>query len=125
MEGISPPGQLNLRAEDLSGEWRRWIKSFEDYLLAMDLTANSKTAEKRKLALFRHCGGEDVREIYSQMEFNLEVSREITEIEEGVAGKKLEDVVKRFHEYCNPRTNIVLNGFQFHNSSRSGDTIGI
>jgi len=81
MEGISPPGQLNLRAEDLSGEWWRWIRSFEDYLLAIDLTANSRAGEKRKLALFRHCGGEDVREVYSQMEFNLEVSGEITEIE--------------------------------------------
>jgi len=75
------------------------------------------------MALFRHFGGEDVREVYSQMEFNLEVSEEITEIEEVVAGRKLEDVIKRFHEYFNPRTSIVLNRFQFHNSSQSGDTI--
>ncbi|KAF6030546.1 hypothetical protein EB796_011147 [Bugula neritina] len=68
-------------------KWRRWIRSFEDYLLAIDLTANSRAAEKRKLALFRHCGGEDVREIYSQMEFNLEVSGEITEIEDGLLGE--------------------------------------
>jgi len=46
MEGISPPGQLSLRAEDLSGEWRRWIRSFEDYLLAIDLTANSRSQKK-------------------------------------------------------------------------------
>ncbi|KAF6027781.1 hypothetical protein EB796_013909 [Bugula neritina] len=59
------------------------------------------------------------------MESNLEFSGEITEIEEGVAGRKLEDVIKRFHEYCNPRTSIVLNRFQFHNSSQSEDTIDV
>jgi len=46
MEGISPPGQLNLRADDLSGEWWRWIRSFEDYLLSIDLTAKSRSQKK-------------------------------------------------------------------------------
>jgi len=59
------------------------------------------------------------------MEFNLEVNREITEIEEGVAGRKLEDVIKCFHEYCNLCTCIALNRFQFHNSSQNGDTIDV
>ena len=53
MEGISPPGQLNLRAEDVAGGWRRWVRSFNDYLCAIDLVATTKAAEKRKLALFR------------------------------------------------------------------------
>jgi len=53
MEGISPPGQLNLRAEDLAREWRRWIRSFEDYLLAIDLTANSRAAEKKEISLIQ------------------------------------------------------------------------
>ena len=57
MEGILPPGHLDLRAEDLSGEWRRWVRSFSDYLVAIDLTGTTKANEKRKLALFRHAGG--------------------------------------------------------------------
>jgi hypothetical protein len=72
MEGILPPAQVNLRAVDLSSEWRRWVRSFNDYLLAIDLTGTSRAAEKRKLALLRHAGGEDVREVYSQFEFRTE-----------------------------------------------------
>ena len=69
MEGILPPSQLNLRASDLSTEWRRWSRAFSDYLLAINLIAETEAAEKRKLALFRHIGGEDVRELYGQIEF--------------------------------------------------------
>ena len=128
MEGISPPGQLNLRAEDLAGEWRRWVRSFNDYLCAIDLVATSKAAEKRKLALFRCVGGEDVRELYSQMEFNSApqtLTGAVTEIEEGANGRKLDDVIKRFHEYCNPRSGAVVSRFEFHNCRQNGDTVDV
>jgi len=62
MEGITPLAQLDIRADDLSGVWYRWVRSINDYLLAIDLVGTSKVAERRKLALFRHIGGEDVRE---------------------------------------------------------------
>lgn len=127
MEGISPPGHLDLRAEDLAGEWRRWVRSFNDYLLAIDLVANTKAAEKRKLALFRHVGGEDVREVYSQMEFRTEPDEHdnTTEIEEGAAGRKLTEVIEKFHQYCNPRSGIVVSRFQFHNISQDSETVDV
>jgi len=49
----------------------------------------------------------------------------LLKLKKWVAGRKLEDVIKHFHEYCNPHTSIVLNRFQFHNSSQSGDTIDV
>ena len=127
MEGILPPQQLDLRCEDLSGEWRRWQRAFSDYLLAIDLTGTTKPAEKRKLALFRHAGGEDVREFYSQMEFRSQPDDEgnTEELEEGAAGRKLDDVIKRFHEYCNPRSGVVVSRFKFHNNSQGGDTVDV
>ena len=48
MEGITPPAQLDIRADDLSGVWRRWVRSFNDYLLAIDLVGTSKVAERKK-----------------------------------------------------------------------------
>jgi len=42
MEGITPLAQLDMKADDLSGVWRRWLKSFNDYFLAIDLIGTSK-----------------------------------------------------------------------------------
>ncbi|XP_067947485.1 uncharacterized protein [Watersipora subatra] len=127
MEGILSPQQLDLRCEDLSGEWRCWQRAFSDYLLAIDLTGTTKAAEKRKLALFRHAGGEDVREVYSQIEFKSQPDDDgnTGELEEGAAGRKLDDVIKRFHEYCNLRPGVVVGRFKFHNSSQGGDTVDV
>lgn len=122
MEGILPPSTLNLRANDLSNEWRRWIRSFEDYLLAIDLVAVNKAAERRKLALFRHAGGEDVREVYFQMEF-LDNSDQI--IEEGKAGRTFEDVVKRFSAYCNPRSMTIVQRLEFHSAKQDGEQLDV
>ena len=125
MDGISPPGQLDLRSKDIAGEWRKWSRAFEDYLLAIDVTAGTLAAEKRKLALFRHVGGEDVREVYSQMEFTKVVDGETKDIDEGTEGRKLKDVLKRFREYCNPRSGIVVSRYEFHNSSQNGETVDV
>jgi hypothetical protein len=122
MEGISPPQQLDLRCNDLAGEWRRWNRSFNDYLLAIDLVAETRAAERRKLALFRHVGGEDVRELYSQMEF---LDGDAAEIGEGSDGRKLNDVLERFQEYCNPRSGKVVSRFEFHNCSQQGEAVDV
>lgn len=123
MEGILPPSQLNLRASDLSTEWRRWSRAFSDYLLAINLIAETEAAEKRKLALFRHIGGEDVRELYGQIEFFGEDGT--TELNEGTDGRKLEDVLARFKEYCNPRSSVIVSRFEFHNCSQQGESVDV
>ena len=126
MEGILPPTQLDLRASDLSSEWRRWRRAFTDYLLAINLIDGGAVVEKRKLALFRHIGGEDVREIYGQMEFTAANGEGIqVEIDEGTDGRKLEDVLARFQEYCNPRSGIVVSRFEFHKCSQLGESVDV
>ena len=126
MDGIVPPGSLNLRASGLAGEWRKWVRSFDDYLLAIDLVATSVAAERRKLALFRHVGGEDVREVYSQMEFLDSTNPEdVKEIAEGQTGRKLADVIKRFMGYCNPRSTVIVQRFEFHSVRQDGEQVDI
>ncbi|XP_067940194.1 uncharacterized protein [Watersipora subatra] len=125
MDGILPPGQLDLRSKDIAGEWRKWSRAFEDYLLAIDVAAGTLAAEKRKLALFCHVGGEDVREVYSRMEFTKVGDGETKDIDEGTEGRKLKDVLKRFREYCNPRSGIVVSRYEFHNSSQNGETVDV
>ena len=50
---------------DLSSEWREWIRAFQDYLLAINVTAETVAAERKKMALFHNIGCEDVQELYS------------------------------------------------------------
>lgn len=126
MEGILPPSQLNLRANDLASEWRRWKRAFSDYLLAINLVDGAAAVEKRKLALFRHIGGEDVRELYTQMEFmEADADGVQQEIAEGTEGRKLSDVLAKFHEYCNPRSGVVVSRFEFHRCSQQGESIDV
>jgi len=108
MEGITPPSHLDLRADDLSGAWRRWVRSFNDYLLAIDLVATTKAAEKQKLALFRHVGGEDVRELYSQMEFLADTDGSRSEIEEGNTGSVINTCAKDTTTLCNRQEKTEL-----------------
>ena len=123
MEGITPPQPIDMRASDLAGEWRKWQMAFTDYLLAINVVKDDKAVEKRKLALLRHCGGEDLREMYSQMEFKNSDSG--AEIEEGTDGRKLKDVLQRFHDHCNPRSGIVVSRCKFHNISQNGESIDV
>ena len=126
MDGISPPGALNLRAGDLSSEWRKWIRAFQDYLLAIDVTAETVAAERRKLALFRTIGGEDVRELYSQMEFLNETDPDnVVVIREGAEGRRLEEVITRFTDYCNPRSSIIVQRLEFHNCKQNGEQLDV
>ena len=97
--------------------------AFTDYLLAINVVKDDKAVEKRKLALLRHCGGEDLREMYSQMEFKNSDSG--AEIEEGTDGRKLKDVLQRFHDHCNPRSGIVVSRCKFHNISQNGESIDV
>ena len=126
MEGIVPPQQINLRATDLASEWRRWSRAFNDYLLAINLVGGSAAEEKRKLALFRHIGGEDVREIYSQLSFTkTDEHGATTEIEDGKDGRKLANVMDKFREYCNPRSGVIVSRYEFHNCSQQGESIDV
>jgi hypothetical protein len=43
---------------------------------------------------------------------------ETEEIEDGVTGPKLVDVLQRFHEYCNPRSGVIVGRFEFHGCSQ-------
>jgi len=118
MEGITPPAQLDIRADDLSGVWRRWVRSFNDYLLAIDLES---------LVLFKHVGGEDVRELYFQMEFlsTPDDNGTITKLEEGTEGRRLVDVINPFYDYCNPRLGVVVTKHRFHSCVQNRGTVDV
>ena len=82
MEGLKPPCEL-LFEGNVSENWQKWRRSFENYLRAIDLVrvpvaegdpepANNAGIMRRQLAIFLHTAGDEAYEIYSQFDFENE-----------------------------------------------------
>lgn len=107
---LPPPGELDLKASDLASGWRRWRRTFENYLVALGVVGNDAPDEARKVAVFLHCAGEDAREAYGQFHFTGE---------EGDKSKVMKDVLRKFENYCNPRTNSIYNRRRFFEAKQN------
>jgi hypothetical protein len=111
MEGLKAPGELSLEG-NVSDNWRKWRRSLENYLLAMDLVLQPRTNDtepaanaainRRQVAILLNQAGEEACEIYGQFEFAEEESNQV-----------LADVVSKFEDYCNPRRNMLYEWYVF------------
>jgi len=114
MEGLKPPTELCFDG-NVSENWRKWKRSFDNYLLAINLVTTpaggdgvdppgNAAIRRRQLAILLHTAGEEANEVYSQLDFandNEKVDYKI--------------VVQKFQDYCNPRRNIMYEWFVFWN----------
>jgi len=67
-------------------------------------------------ALILHCAGEDAIEVYNTFEWpEIEASGSSGSSSPPVVQPKddAKDILKRFHNYCNPRKNVVYERFKF------------
>ena len=90
------PNRLSLTG-NVAENWRRFYQSFQLYLEASDL---DKKSSARKLAIFLNLIGEECLEVYNTFEFT-------------DCDRNLENVVKKFQDYCTPKTNVVFERFKF------------
>lgn len=87
---LRPPPALSFDG-NLKENWKRWKRSFEIYLGAVEMDA---AGDARKVSLLLHCAGEDAVDKFEQFQFAKDEDR-----------KKLEEVYKAFENYCTPKTN--------------------
>lgn len=83
---------------NLSSNWKAFEQSFTIYLLASGL---NETSEERKIALLLNLIGEEALIVYNT-------------IRDDDKDKKLQDVLDRFKDYCNPKKNILHSRFLFY-----------
>lgn len=119
MEGLKQPAELSFEG-NISENWRRFRRNFENYLVAINLVLVEKaTAEapepaanagisKRQIAMLLHIAGEEANEVFAQLEFAADKSKE-----------KLADVLDVFEAYCNPRKNELYEWFVFWSMTQS------
>ena len=110
--GLAPPSQLSFDGNQAEN-WRKWKRSFENFLLAINSVTQPADEHgvypaangpiwRRQIAILRHCIGEDAVEVLDQFEFDDEEDQD-----------RLPDVLQKFDEYFNPRRNALFEWFVF------------
>ncbi|XP_023310292.1 uncharacterized protein K02A2.6-like [Anoplophora glabripennis] len=82
-------------AGDIASQWKLWKQKFELYPLA---SGKSNKTDEVKIAILLNLLGDEGLHIYNTFEYNEDEDQ-----------MKLNIVLKKFHEYCNPVKNTVEN----------------
>ena len=93
MDKFNPPQSLNFNQENLSQAWKRWKSEFTFYMTA---TESDGKENKVKSSILLTCIGDKGREVYST--FNLAEADKL----------KLDKILEKFDEYCEPVKNITF-----------------
>lgn len=108
MEQFKPPEPFSFEG-NLSENWRRWEQRFRLYLEASGAIEKS---ELRQCAMLLASAGEEAIEVYNNFVFGPDEK------------DKLECLVQKFKEYCNPRKNTVFERYSFwHTEQKEGESI--
>lgn len=103
MDQLKPPGELCLEG-NLAENWRKWIQSFDLFLIASGI---SEKSEKVQCATFLHVAGEDARVVFNSFDFAKEGD-----------DSKLDILKDKFQTYCEPRKNLTFLRHQFFTRSQ-------
>ena len=121
MEGLTlrQPAEMVFEG-NVSDNWKRFRRNFENYLLAINLQLRTKAnpedpepaenagISKRQIALLMHIAGDEANEIFAQLE-----------VPDGKSKENLIDVLDMFDTYCNPRRNELYEWYVFWTMSQS------
>ena len=108
-ETHTKPGPLVLDAQ-ASEKWRKFLTSFEIYLIA---TENNKKSDVLKVNLLLQCAGPEAIEEHSHFVYN-----------EGESKDRFKDVCKKFEELCQPARNFIYERLVFNQrNQKEGERI--
>jgi hypothetical protein len=119
MEGLKQPAEMSFEG-NVSDNWKRFRRNFENYLLAINLQLKSKAnpadpepeenagISRRQIAMLLHIAGDEANEVFAQLEVPAGKRKDI-----------LIDVLDMFEAYCNPRKNELYEWYVFWSMSQS------
>ncbi|XP_048577104.1 uncharacterized protein K02A2.6-like [Nematostella vectensis] len=96
---LPPPAPLEIHNSNAADKWKRFVLAWKNYSLATGL---NEKVEAVQVATLLTVIGEEAREVYSTFT--------LTEGETD----KIEPVIKKFAEYCQPRKNVPFERFRFN-----------
>ena len=112
---LPKPDELNFNSTNLATAWRKWKQNMKLYL---DAVMTSKT-EKEKYSTFLFVIGERGREIFNTWTWLKKVDADGNPTDED--DSKLQELFKRFEDYCLPKRNLVVERRQFFQRNQHKD----
>ena len=94
------PTQLDLKSRNKSKAQKNFLQKWKNYETASDL--NGKSDEKRTAILLTLIG-DDALTVYNTFQWD-----------DPSNSKKIDLVIQKFEEYCNPRQNIAYERYLFN-----------
>ena len=103
MEGLKPPQALSLDSSNLSRTWKNWR---DEFALYVDL-AMAEADDTQKVKLFSYLIGESGRELLDTLMGDTDK-----------AAWKIEDIIEKFDDHCNPSVNETVERYRFFTRSQ-------
>ena len=107
MEFLPKPKEMNFNAPNLATTWKKWKHTMSFYLTA--IIKDKSEEEKYSAVLFLI--GEQAREIFNTMGWEKIQDADGNPTEEDYI--TINELFKKFDEYCEPRKNVVVERRQF------------
>ena len=107
---LPPPQVLEIHDANVADKWKKFRLAWDNYALATEL---DKKAEKGQVATLLTIIGEEARDVYSTF------TRWASDAEK----TKMDPVLTKFAEYCEPRKNVPFERYRFNRRAQDhGET---
>ena len=100
VSSLPTPGPLDIQATNVEERWTTFRLAWENYTIATEI---NKKPDPVQVATLLTVIGEDARTVYSTFSWSSEDD-----------AKKIDEVIKKFAEYCQPRKNIPFKRYKFN-----------
>ena len=104
MTELHTPKEMCFSATGAAEAWRKWEMAFKTYYAAVEL---SKKEPKTQVAILLHSAGMEAQEIFSNFIFGDNEDKD-----------KVEDVLQKFRQYCEPKENEIFATYKFWSRDR-------
>ena len=100
MEFVKPPEAFAFEEPNAPQRWARWVKQFETYFIAAELSAKSQEVQVARLL---NAAGAEAQEIHELFTYDAEDDK-----------KDYKKVLKKFTEYCRPNKNVIAERYRLY-----------
>ena len=104
MEFVKPPDRFAFEEPNAPQRWARWVKEFETYFVAAELSGKSQEVQVARLL---NAAGPEAQEVHDLFVYATEDDK-----------KDYKKVLKKFTEYCRPKKNVIFERHRFWSRSQ-------
>ena len=104
MEFVKPPDRFAFEEPNAPQRWARWVKEFETYFVAAELSGKSQEVQVARLL---NAAGPEAQEVHELFVYDAEDDK-----------KDYKKVLKKFTEYCRPKKNVIFERHRFWSRSQ-------